>query len=226
MGRAAAAKLTSLLLIVVLCEACGAAVSPPVAGPPTPPPPAPTVWPPGAPAAPAPDAWAHPGTALAFPETLGGMTRTETIDYESRQAGLGASVGYRHPGGAWATVYLYTMGHPALPDDLRSDPVVAELRRSVADIESAAAQGAYHDLSLEQVRVGTLGARAGSRAALLVPLTAVFQGRPIVSLLLLTTYRGHFVKVRVSYPLETRSISGRVVSRFIDELGTLVRPRD
>ncbi len=101
----------------------------------------------------------HPATDLVFPEQLAGLERGDVTDYETKSPGLGVSVGYNVPG-ITVTIYLYTMGMKAVPDDLTSQPLKRHFAGVVSDVFRAGESGAYANVkkTAEAVRVKLLRA--------------------------------------------------------------------
>jgi hypothetical protein len=206
---------TTVAALVSGGSGCGPAAMPPPAYVA----PAPAPLPPPA----APDELRHAATQLGFPPLLGTMIRGELTDFERRAAGLGISVTYRASTRAWATIYVYTMGLPAVPDDLGSAPVDQELRRCVREVIQTGAKGSYQDLRLARPEVTALGSRPDSPRALAVGFSFVLQGEPLLSRLYLTTWRNHFIKIRFSYPAAAREASERALQGLLEDLGLRLR---
>jgi hypothetical protein len=70
---------------------------------------------------------------FTFPEEIAGAQRISVRDYESTQAGLGYSAGYRQ-GTLTGTVYIYSAGNQSIPDNLQSPLVNAELEQTQTDV--------------------------------------------------------------------------------------------
>jgi hypothetical protein len=164
----------------------------------------------------------HRPTGVGFPPTLGGMVRKEITPYKDPR--LGESVFYlSQPHGAFATIYLYTMGLARIPADVRGGPVRGELGRSVAELEATAAAGTYRSLVLQPPRLAVLGSDPSSPAAWHVSCAFVLRGEPMMSHLFLTAYRDHFLKIRFSHPAATSGASTRLLHALLEELGALLR---
>ncbi|MBM1174800.1 hypothetical protein [Microvirga arabica] len=122
-----------------------------------------------------------------FPKTLGNFTRQSKVDYKT--PGLGFSVTYLAPSGAWADIYVYDKQlklptGPALPQAKR------ELDFAISDVGSALKSGAYQDAKLLD------SSASGSFAMAHMKITQ--RGTERDSYIFVTLHDGMFVKIRVT----------------------------
>ncbi|MGF9758372.1 hypothetical protein AAII07_24530 [Microvirga sp. 0TCS3.31] len=122
-----------------------------------------------------------------FPETLGNFTRQSKVDYKT--PGLGFSVTYLAPSGAWADIYVYDKQlklptGPALPQAKR------ELDIAISDVGSALKSGAYQNAELLD------SSTSGSFAMAHMKITQ--RGTERDSYIFVTLHEGMFVKIRVT----------------------------
>ncbi len=122
-----------------------------------------------------------------FPKTLGNFTRQSKVDYKT--PGLGFSVTYLAPSGAWADIYVYDKQlklptGPALPQAKR------ELDIAISDVGSALKSGAYQNAELLD------SSTSGSFAMAYMKITQ--RGTERDSYIFVPLHEGMFVKIRVT----------------------------
>ncbi|MBU4460722.1 MAG: hypothetical protein KJ579_09150 [Verrucomicrobia bacterium] len=159
----------------------------------------------------------HPATDLVFPEQLAGLERGDVTDYETKSPGLGVSVGYNVPG-ITVTIYLYTMGMKAVPDDLTSQPLKRHFAGVVSDVFRAGESGAYANVKKTAEGSAALdGSEKGPRA-LHASFSYSQKGRDRLSHLYLMGFRNHFLKVRFTYDKDMQETAEAVRVKLLGAL--------
>lgn len=133
---------------------------------------------------------------LKFPDQLDGAQIGETHDFESTDPGLGYGVRYHKPG--WTVdIYIYDLGHNAIPSDLNSKLVKAQLAQAQGDIFKLEQRGTYSQVK----RIGshTLKDHAGHARFLCEDFSYVDSALGKVdSFLCLTSWHAKFLKFRLT----------------------------
>lgn len=166
----------------------------------------------------------HAPTGLRFPAAIAGVPLIRSIDYARAgdDPGLGFGYTYGIPGRLLVTAYVYDLGQRASEGH---DPatVVAAFDQSLASIRIAATRsGKYRDLRIAEpaslCAYGTVTFRCVSFTA-----TSADGEQPLLGKLLLTGYRGYFLKLRADWrrdaPDDTAAVE-RFVQTFV---GTVLR---
>ncbi len=138
-----------------------------------------------------------PTTGIGFPPTAGGLRYRGVRRY--RSAALGFSVRYQNTADTWADVFIYPGFGKKAPEQARSAAMARHFRQVEGDIFAAARQGYYRQLK----KLGSRLLRLDGRELWQGRYTYALRGRLVGSLLYLTGYRGHYVKVRFTY-VQTR----------------------
>ena len=166
----------------------------------------------------------HAPTGLRFPPAIAGVPFIRSIDYAraNDDPGLGFGYTYGNPGRLLVTIYVYDLGQRA-PEGHDSAVVAAAFDQSLASIRIAATRiGKYRDLRVE-LPAGLC--RYGAVIFRCLTFTAISADgtHPLLGNLLLTGYRGYFLKLRADWrreaPDDTAAVE-RVVQTFV---GTVLR---
>jgi hypothetical protein len=164
------------------------------------------------------DQYVHRDTGLVFPGMLAGAHQTKVFDYGAPD--LGVSIAYMFDELGMVNFYVYTGGHPAIPDGMNSDVVRNELERAAEDIRQAANQGVYAELELISRSGDTLGLDGNHADLWMITYTALHVptgSQPVVSRLLITGTRGHFLKVRHTAPTSHSGEAGEALKDMLRE---------
>jgi len=135
----------------------------------------------------------------ALPAQLAGFQRGQVTDYAtlSGDPGLGASVEYRAPEGAIATVYIYDRGRQDLVGDARLPAILEELQIALREVNALAAARRYRvvtDRAMPDILDGPNRTRFRCRA-----LDLAFEdGRHLDSFICATVRQARFLKLRLS----------------------------
>lgn len=166
----------------------------------------------------------HTPTGLRFPLSIAGVPFIRSIDYARAgdDPGLGFGYTYGIPGRLLVTAYVYDLGQRA-PDGHDSAIVAAAFDQSLASIWTTATRtGKYRDLRVE---LPASLCAYGAVTFRCVTFTAISADgtQPLLGNLLLTGYRGYFLKLRADWrrgaPDDTAAVE-RVLQTFV---GTVLR---
>lgn len=156
---------------------------------------------------------------LAFPDTVGGYARGDTRDYESQHPGVGYSAAYR--GNPWtATVFIYDLRMTSIPDDPLAPPIREQVQQASAEVHRAVTAGAYE----KATNKGTYNLPDAGRARFQCADFELVRdgGRQLDSLLCITTWRGKFIKFRVSGPKQSNGTAD--ARRFVEAWSKVLWP--
>jgi hypothetical protein len=163
---------------------------------------------------PAPDQ--HPATGAILPAEIGGAQRVNSIDYGKsvNRPELGYSWSYKLGQRITATAYLYTLNVQNIPDGPSSPPLAAQFKRSLDEIYQAAEIKHYDQLRVAKGPADCTMSRLVFRC---VTLSAMQNGWPLVTSLMMTGYRGHFLKLRLDL-VEGGDVSQATGDRLLQAL--------
>jgi hypothetical protein len=156
---------------------------------------------------------------LAFPDSIDGYARGETRDFESQHPGVGYSAAYRR--NPWnATVFIYDLRLPSIPDDPLGPLIGEQVLQASAEINRAVTAGAYEKASSK----GTYNLPNAGRARFQCADFTLVRGggQEWDSLLCITTWRGKFIKFRVSGPKQPDGTAG--ARRFVEAWSKVLWP--
>jgi hypothetical protein len=168
---------------------------------------------------PAPDR--HPATGLTFPPQIANAVKSRSMDYgkSMNRPNLGYGWSYQEGQSMVVTVYVYNLGIQAIPDGPSSAPVGDQLQSALGEIRQAAPSKHYDQLKIAK---GPADCTIGRLAFRCVTLSAMQNGRPIFTAVMVTGYRNHFLKLRLDW--QESEISQATVDSFMQTLvGTIVR---
>lgn len=152
---------------------------------------------------------------LRFPDRLGSVTLWKGDRYP--QAALGHGVEYRAPGFA-GSVYVYDGGNPNIPDGTANNIVRAQFTQARNDIFAIQRQRNLPDPQLITERP----IRAGNIEFLAASYRFVRNDVDSVSLVALTGFRRHFVKLRVSVPAASGAAGTAQIDEFVQSVARLL----
>ncbi|MCW5746774.1 MAG: hypothetical protein KIT36_11320 [Alphaproteobacteria bacterium] len=158
----------------------------------------------------------HFATGLSFPAEVAGVRMTRWNDY-GKSAGrpdLGLSYQYAIPGRLLVSVYVYNLNRQ-VPSGADNPVVAAQFEQAYGDIEKVAQSGRYSELKKVS---GPAACSYGVLALRCVTFSAIVaaDNRPVFTQLMLTGYRGHFVKLRLDWGRD--SMANADVERFVRRL--------
>ena len=161
----------------------------------------------------------HKPTGLTFPPSIAGVALQRSADYgrSANNPGLGFGYTYGVPGRLVITAYVYDLGQ-RVPAGHQSPIVAAAFDESLQSIHAVARRsGKYRDLRLVQAPTACPYGAVVFQCATLSAISADGT-QPLYTRLLLTGYRGYFLKLRVDWrqgsPGDAAEVE-RVVQTFV-----------
>ena len=165
-----------------------------------------------------------PGTQQEFPQILGpAFERKSTHDFESKAAGYGCSVRYKHPSGMWADVYVYNAGLGEIKDVERDPRLLEEFKQSVAGIASTWEKEHQSKLSETNARYEQRGREHKTEVMSAWALIDSPKLRKFRTHVLLWSGRGVIWKLRVTFEESDREVSQAATIALGDALVDLSR---
>jgi hypothetical protein len=162
----------------------------------------------------------HAATGLTFPQRIGPAEKATSTDYSKtmNRPDLGYAWNYGVPGQLSTTVYLYALGNTAIPPGPGSPVVIAQFDQAYRDIQLMAKS---RNDELKPVQGPTECGLASAKFRC-VTLLRIDNGdkRPIHTTLMVTGYRGYFLKIRsdaVPGPQGEAAVAG-FFSSFLGQL--------
>lgn len=156
-----------------------------------------------------------------FPARVGSFVRQNFRDYESESVGLGQSIGYKREDGTTATIYIFDLQMPNVPNNIL-DPIVRDqFSQAISDVFQFH-RGDKVELQYERIKK----ARNGAPEFLFAAFKIVSELTSKMSYIFLTARNGKFVKVRVS---NTANLSDDNLTQhffetmdFVEKIGYLI----
>jgi hypothetical protein len=170
----------------------------------------------------------HDETGIVFPARLGGMVCRGMDRYGQQE--LGVSVRYEGAHLLKTDVYLYNMGLKVIPNGVDSDAVRNHFEGVTQDVFAAQRQGLYS--SVVEIGSGTtlIGSpKEGLRALYKCfeyyqnPSPGIVSTERRRSYLVLTAYRNHFLKIRLTFLTNTEQYGEAMLKRFLADLGRVLK---
>jgi hypothetical protein len=176
-------------------------------------------------AEPAREAYRHSRSGLSFPDTIGPLARGAVHDYDSPEAGR--SIRYGGPGEVKADIYLYDNGLTNLHEGIDSKVVAEHFKDVEGAVARAEKTGAYRGVKLIAEGTNQIGSARRHLPALEARFeyaTAADTGSEArcVSHLLLTVFRGEFLKIRFTYLKEAEAAGQATYQAFLTDMGDTV----
>ncbi|MBX3500943.1 MAG: hypothetical protein KF889_16005 [Alphaproteobacteria bacterium] len=152
---------------------------------------------------------------LQFPDRLGSVPLWKGERYP--RAGLGHGIEYRAPGFA-GSVYVYDAGNPNIPNGTDNETVRTQFSRARNEIV------AYqrHIKQPEPQPLSEQPIRASSVEFLAASYRVVRGDVETVSLVAMTGYRRHFIKIRVSVPAASGAAGARQMEEFVQNVARML----
>jgi len=159
--------------------------------------------------------YVEPGTGLVFPETLGSLVRSR--DVTNYGGGGGVKIRYSGPELTAVDVYVYTAGLTGLPDVIDNPEVVKEFD----DCKQAILLNRRYGAVQLDDKVTKLREDCRSSDARVSTFALRYEGVDSISYLYLSRYRGHFLKIRATYPRASEALAKDVLNAFLFDLAGL-----
>ena len=145
-----------------------------------------------------PDPYTDVATGITFPPELGICKKVGVQVYREKR--LGISVRYIGPDYFKADIYIYNGGHTDISDGIESQVVTSMNHQARQDITTAQTLGYYQDVEIVEKTELTFAAGDFSLPALFTLCRFTAHDQEVHSYLVLTGFRGNFLKVRCTFP--------------------------
>ena len=138
---------------------------------------------------------------VKFPKKLGEYKRGKLTRYDDN---LGYSLGYNHEHSA-VTIYVYNSGYKNIDSGVEDPNTIETFKAAKKDITTLQAAGLYKDMKVRRTGVTELS-ESSPQPFLILDLNITLPGRngnadlTARSMLLVTAFRDHFIKIRVTQP--------------------------
>jgi hypothetical protein len=157
-----------------------------------------------------------PGPKINWPEVKG-LDKQKPNTF--KDAALGYSVAYLGEGTV-VTVFVYNLGLKKIPDGPDSDIVKAEMYESLLALEANKASGRYKSIQPVNEKVMAFGS---SKTAPQIrrkryEVEIAKEGAAITELYV-TGYKDYFIKLRVTYPADSKEKGEKLIDNLLDGLG-------
>jgi hypothetical protein len=134
---------------------------------------------------------------LTIPERVGGLTRGQTNDYESKSPGLGYSLRFSWRPNSFVDAYIYDMQLKSIPDSLESAVMREHFIGVKEDVYELERRGGYANVRAQgEFTVGRSGGRFV--CATFSYLRGEKRDMDVDSYLCLTSWNNKFVKLRMT----------------------------
>ena len=164
----------------------------------------------------------HGPTGIVFPDRIATLEKEARVtDFEAETPGHGVAVGYNGPG-ITVTVFVYTMGAKAIPEDLQSVILKDHFEQVCGDIVRAGETGHYSNVKKKSDDIASWGTSGSGMKSLLASYSYTQRGQDRLSLLYLMGFRNHFLKVRFTYDKETQEAAEKIQKDFLAEFSRIL----
>jgi hypothetical protein len=140
---------------------------------------------------------------LSIPDRVGNLVYARTIDFESKNPGLGYALRFGGRPGWMVDVYLYDLGLKTIPADAESEVIRNQLAQARGDVFELGKRGTYADVADR----GDFTVPAVGKPRFICASFSYLRGErvdiDVESYLCLSSWRDKFVKVRMTAPKGT-----------------------
>jgi hypothetical protein len=170
-------------------------------------------------------AYREPQTGIALPGDLGPLNYLGVKRYDKPE--LGVCIRYGEEGLIKGDIFIYDLGKKNLGSGLQSPAVKTHFEQVKGDIYAMEKMGHYQALdqvSEREIAIRTPRGKIPALSAIFTysqtegPGTAFTEKR--VSHLVLTAYRGSWLKIRFTYPQNQKNRGETAFKQFMDDLGS------
>ena len=137
---------------------------------------------------------------LPIPDRVGSLTYRQSVDFESKNPGLGTALRFSGPTGWLVDVYIYDLGLKTIPADPESDAIRSQLAQARGDVYELARRGTYANVA----DTGDFAVPATGKPRFKCLSFSYQRGDrvdvAVDSFLCLTSWRDKFVKLRMTGP--------------------------
>jgi hypothetical protein len=165
-------------------------------------------------------------TGITFPRIMGVCEIEGPHEYD--QPELGVSVTYWSMGSTKIDIYVYNGGHTNLTSGAKSDTVKKQLKIAEDNIFEMEKRGYYGDVKKMPNSSGAFKGKTGELDFISTTFQYTQKGRgraaktsPMQSHLVLTTYKGYFLKVRFTRVIDPKHDDDEI-DDFLKQLGKLL----
>ena len=156
----------------------------------------------------------EPTTGICFPEKLGAFRQVGVREYEDPTMKVRAR--YRAPGPAKADVYVYTLGLKGIGTGVRSPKVKAHFEAVKGAILKCTA---YKGVVQQAEGQWTIKTAKRELSALYARFEYTERSGPCVSCVLVTAYKGNFLKIRFVFQKREQGQAEETSKGFLTALG-------
>lgn len=170
----------------------------------------------------------HVQTGVEFPNNLGGLERWSGLLTFGKED-LGGGVQYGIEGKVRATIYLYTLGLKRIPQGVESSTVREQFAHVSEDIYEMQKQGKYTHVEVLAEGLLPIPRKTGDLKALHKWFVyrekhpGIPESSPLLSCLILTGYRNHFLKIRLTTTSSQDVDPHVLLSDFLKDLGDALK---
>jgi hypothetical protein len=161
------------------------------------------------------------GTALnvPFPEVKGwALSPQRPLPPESG----GYTVAYNSEERVAVTIYVYNHGHKSIPNDLSAAVVQKEMAGAKDALQQARQMGIYKEVKEEASGESTLGAQKDGPKMLYARFRIQIRDQETVSEIYVLPYQNHFVKLRITRPVNAPAAVAILLDRLYGELNKVL----
>lgn len=162
------------------------------------------------------EVYEHAESGYRFPASLGVFSRKEVHRFSDRR--LGVSVAYVARGMGLLDFYVYDLGLSPIPDGPDSDRARTAFVSAVRDVREAVRRGYYSHLAVTSEPGQTMQPRPGMPRFQVVTYAYTVDAanaERVVSWLLVTGARNHFLKIRYTCPASKAAEAERAVKALL-----------
>jgi hypothetical protein len=164
----------------------------------------------------------HEETGLAVPPHLGYAHMLGFKNFEKDTPGAGYGIGFQLPGNDFVTLYIYKGDHEYVSCDVTCTEVMAEFKQSTSAMKTLEERGVYENVKKLEEGIRSLGDLQSSRDALYATYAHTMKGAELLSRTYLTSFEGHFVKLRFTYKKSSRKIAKKNIEEFLEKIDGLL----
>lgn len=169
-----------------------------------------------------------PQIGISLPASLGPLKRTGMKKYDQPELGIG----YRYEGAALikGDIFIYNLGLKNLGTGLNSRDVKLQFDQAKNDIYQLEKMGRYravNKVSEGEIPLGSTPQKIPTLSTVFTysqaPESGIVYEGVRVSHLLLTAYKGYFIKIRFTYPEKDKSQGEKALQQFLADFGKTLK---
>ena len=160
----------------------------------------------------------NPSTGLVLERKIGDLTLIKVTDFEKRQRGLGVGASYQGKDQFRGDIFIYNLGLSNIPREMSTKVMVDQLRQAQGDIYTHEKKGTYRSVKRLDESSTFLGNPSLDVKALSAKFSYSLDGTERLSYLYLTSYKKHFIKIRISFPKKNQGKLKKTLSEFLNSI--------